>query len=408
MHRIFPIAILLLTLSGIRKANCQDTAQTQRLHLFSGKTPVDLIDVGRSIFLKHPSLRVDSAVKRPGKLYGSLLPSAEFTLQTGFALDLTGNLAFFTGDGKDQNISSVYLNTTFTQKSQIIIPLQGNIWSKGNKYNLLTDWRFEVFPQDTYGLGGHTVTDSGYQIDYKYVRFYTTLLKTIAPDLYLGLGYNLDYFWQVREVNPPSGVITDFEKYGLHPTSLSSGITFNLLYDGRRNSINPEQGNYLSIVYKPDFRFMGSDSSFQTLLIDARKYIHFPSGSKNMLAFWTFDWFTIQGNPPYMLLPATASDTYANMGRGYIQGRFRGKNVLYLESEYRFGLMNNGLLGGVVFANAQSFTEPVTNRFQYVLPGFGAGIRVKLNKFSHTNICLDYGFGLNGSQGIFANLGEVF
>jgi len=31
-----------------------------------------------------------------------------------------------------------------------------------------------------------------------------------------------------------------------------------------------------------------------------------------------------------------------------------------------------------------------------------------LNKFPRTNICLDYGFGLHGSQGIFANLGEVF
>lgn len=257
-------------------------------------------------------------------------------------------------------------------------------------------------------MGGHTSADSGYLIDYNYVRFYTTLLKTIAPDFYLGFGYNLDYYWNVREINPPTGRQTDFEKYGIHPTSLSSGITLNLLYDGRRNSINPEQGYYANIVYRPNFTFLGSDSAFQTLLIDARKYMHFPSGSKNMLAFWTFDWFTLHGNPPYLLLPATASDTYANMGRGYIQGRFRSKNVLYLESEYRFGLLSNGLLGGVVFMNAQSYTEPTTNRFQYILPGVGAGIRIKLNKFSHTNIALDYGFGLNGSQGIFANLGEVF
>jgi len=240
------------------------------------------------------------------------------------------------------------------------------------------------------------------------VWFYQIVLKTVAPDFYLGLGYDLDYFWKVREVNLPPGKVTDFQRYGLHPTSLSSGITLNLLYDGRRNAINPEPGNYLNIVYRPNFTFLGSDSNWQTLLIDGRKYLHLPGDSKNMLAFWTFDWFTLHGNPPYLLLPSTASDTYVNMGRGYIQGRFRSKNVLYLESEYRFGLMRNGLLGGVLFANAQSYTEPTSGRFESISPGWGAGIRIKLNKFSHTNIALDYGFGLHGSKGIFANLGEVF
>ncbi|MBS1665333.1 MAG: hypothetical protein JST68_30095, partial [Bacteroidetes bacterium] len=66
------------------------------------------------------------------------------------------------------------------------------------------------------------------------------------------------------------------------------------------------------------------------------------------------------------------------------------------------------LLGGVVFANAQSFTEPETNRFQYIAPGYGAGLRIKLNKFSRTNLCIDYGWGTHGSGGFFVNLGEVF
>ena len=133
-----------------------------------------------------------------------------------------------------------------------------------------------------------------------------------------------------------------------------------------------------------------------------------PASSQNTLAFWTYDVFNFNNNTPYLLLPSTQSDTYANMGRGYIGGRFRGKDMLYLEAEYRYGITSNGFLGGVVFLNAESFSEPVTNRFEAIAPGWGAGIRIKLNKFPRTNICLDYGFGLHGSQGIFANLGEVF
>ena len=82
--------------------------------------------------------------------------------------------------------------------------------------------------------------------------------------------------------------------------------------------------------------------------------------------------------------------------------------MLYGEAEYRFQLTHNGLLGGVVFANVQSFSEQNTNTFQTVAPGWGLGMRLKLNKFSRTNVALDYGWGLNGSGGVFVNLGEVF
>ena len=66
------------------------------------------------------------------------------------------------------------------------------------------------------------------------------------------------------------------------------------------------------------------------------------------------------------------------------------------------------MIGGVVFANAESVTEMTTNRFETIAPGWGAGIRLKLDKFSHTNVALDYGFGLGGSGGLFVNIGEVF
>ncbi|HXC07115.1 MAG TPA: hypothetical protein VNZ86_20285, partial [Bacteroidia bacterium] len=82
--------------------------------------------------------------------------------------------------------------------------------------------------------------------------------------------------------------------------------------------------------------------------------------------------------------------------------------LLYLEAEYRFVLTENGLLGGVVFANAQSVSEWPGLKFEVIAPGAGLGIRVKVNKHSNTNFALDYGFGSNGSNGIFVNLGEVF
>jgi outer membrane protein assembly factor BamA len=203
-------------------------------------------------------------------------------------------------------------------------------------------------------------------------------------------------------------VVTDFQKYGYSASEFASGFTFNYLYDTRGNSINPDRGTFVNVIYRPNLVIFGNTATWRSFVVDARKYIKLPHNSNNVLAFWTYEWFTVDGTPPYLLLPNTGGDPYSNTGRGYIQGRYRGKNMLYGETEYRFGITHNGLIGGVVFANAESFTEENNNKFETIAPGYGAGIRIRLNKFSKTNIALDYGFGTGGSGGLFVNLGEVF
>ena len=82
--------------------------------------------------------------------------------------------------------------------------------------------------------------------------------------------------------------------------------------------------------------------------------------------------------------------------------------MFYVETEYRFGILTNGLLGGVIFANAQCVSEWPSDKFETVLPGWGAGLRIKVNKLSRVNFAFDYGWGLNGNQGFFFDLCEVF
>jgi hypothetical protein len=101
-------------------------------------------------------------------------------------------------------------------------------------------------------------------------------------------------------------------------------------------------------------------------------------------------------------------DENTNAGRGYIQGRFRGTQMIYGETEYRYGITRNGLLGGVLFLNMQSFSAGPGTRLESIQPGFGPGLRIKVNKVSRTNICIDYGFGNQGSRGFFINIGELF
>ena len=401
MNSFFKISVgLSLLIFLCTTVNAQDSLKNKQ---------IDLVDVGRSWLKGHRTRREDTIQQKQGKLHISALPVAGYTLQTGFAGVLSSNFAFYTSEHSQANLSTVLTSITYSQYKQIIFPIQADIWTKGNKYNIITDWRYLKYPSLTYGLGGNTSADSGYNIDYGYLRLHQAILKTIAHDLYLGLGYDLDYFWNIKEIDPPTGKTTDFERYGLSPKEVASGISLHFLFDSRRNPINPEKGNYASVTYRPNFTFLGSDNNWQSLVFDLRKYITFPASTHNVLAIWSYDWFTVGGGkPPYLLLPSTGWDAYSNTARGYIQGRFRSRNMLYLESEYRFGLTTNGLLGGVVFANAQSFSEPNSGHYEYITPGYGAGLRISLNKFSRTNLCIDYGWGIHGSGGFFVNLGEVF
>ena len=410
-----PIALLTLTLPRL---HAQDSLSINKLsapasihhyHLFSydANNQTDLVDMGRSFLKGHKSTRIDTVRQKVGELHVSVLPVAGYTLQTGFAGVVSGNFAFYTSE--HSNMSNVLTSFTYSQYQQIIFPVQANLWTKDDKYNIVTDWRYLKYPSLTYGLGGNTSADSGYNIDYGYLRLHQAILRSVTKDLYLGIGFDFDYFWDVEEINPPPGKPTDFERYGLSSTEKASGISLRAQFDNRRNSINPENGTYFNVAYRDNFQWLGSDNNWQSLLFDVREYIRFPSPTHNVLAIWSYDWLTVgNGNPPYLLLPSTGWDPYSNTGRGYIQGRFRSKNMLYLESEYRFGITPNGLFGGVVFANAESFSDPVTGQFNYIAPGYGCGIRLSLNKFSRTNLCIDYGWGIHGSGGFFVNLGEVF
>ena len=186
-------------------------------------------------------------------------------------------------------------------------------------------------------------------------------------------------------------------------------MVFNVLFDSRRNENSPVAGAwYANFSFTKNTTFLKSSSNYNMIYADFRHYVSFPRNSKNILSFWNFNWLTFGGKTPYFDLPSTLWDTYDNAGRTFIQGRFRGSNMVYFETEYRFNILRNELLGGAVFANTQSFTEPTLSHFSKLLPGYGASLRTKVNKKSNVYFVISYGLGSGGSKGFFFNLGEVF
>jgi len=365
---------------------------------------VDLADIAKKV-IKKKALRAHDSLQ----VHATLVPAFGYSLQTGFAGVVSANAGFYTSrDHATAKISSIFSSIAYSQYKQIIFPIHASVWTKKNLYNIITDWRYLNYPSTTFGLGGNSRIEDGYSIDFNYLRFHQSVLRKIANYTYAGLGYYYDYFWNIREINLPKGTVTDFQRYGLTSSTRASGIVFRLLVDTRKNQINPKKGWYVNIVNRQNLKSLGSAGNWESLQAEFRHYIIFPAHPKNVLALWSYNWLTLGGKPPYLLLPSTGWDDFFNTGRGYIQGRYRGRQMLYLEAEYRMQITKNGLLGAVFFANAQSFSKDLSRQFQTIAPAAGAGIRIKLNKFSGANLCIDYAFGIEGSRGFFVNLGEVF
>jgi len=363
----------------------------------------DFIDVLHALFKSKKTIIDSSTIKTPKKYVFSVFPIIGYTLQSSLAADLSSNLVYRNGKNDTTSLSAIVAGVSYTAKKQLLFYLQSNIWSENNEWNFTGDIRIYKYPQSTYGLGGYTKETDDYLVNHNFLRLYETAFKRINKNMYLGVGYMLDKHWNITK----DRTNTDFDSYGYKKESISSGLSASFLADTRDNPINASKGFFSNFIVRYNTTLLGSNDNWTSLVVDLRKYVKL--GKKHtVLGFWTYDWFTLSGKAPYLDLPSTAWDPFNNLGRGYTQSRFRSPNLLYAESELRFNITKNQLIGAVVFANAQSYSEWTTKKFETILPGFGTGIRLKFNKHSRTNLAVDYAFGLNGSGGLFVNFGEIF
>lgn len=368
----------------------------------------DLIDVVKN------KLHINSQKARAQqekKIFFSFLPFATAApTGNGHALITSTTAAIYLGQPGTTNLSSATFTPYWNLKARFGLPLRTSIWLPGNTWNIQGDTRALVYPQYTWGLGGSHYDNERILADYKYIRFYQSALKCILPSLFVGLGYNLDYHFDVETENPNLSLkqFTDYT-YGTNSNSFSSGISLNLLYDTRSNSINPLPGTYVKVVYRINPTFLGSNNNWNSIYLDLRKYISLNptrTNRQNILAFWSYLWSVLNSNAPYLDLPSTGWDPYNRSARGIYQNRYRGKILFYIESEYRRDLTSDGLFGFVVFTNINSVGGPGL-LFTTWHPAAGTGLRIKFNKGSNTNIAVDYGFSKGYSTVIF-KLGEAF
>jgi hypothetical protein len=346
--------------------------------------------------------------ERPIGLQWAVLPTLSYNPVYGLAVG-----AMISGAGwrasESLRFSQLAISGSISTTGQIQAQVRGDLFRPSGNYLLKMDVRYLDTKRSTWGLGPISPDQQEYPMEFALVRLYATAYRRAGGAVFIGFGYHYDEFGRIVDSRAQAGEATPFTVYsGSAPAStVASGLSINVLGDTRDNLANPSSGYFLSGSfrnYMPDF---GSDGYWQEMWIEMRAYPRLPNNSRNVLGFWLSSWLTF-GETPYLNLPSNGWDTYGRSARGYLQGRIRGVNQLYLETEYRRVLTRDGLWGAVAFLNTTITTEPESGIFGAADLGGGIGLRIKFNKRSNANLAIDYGWGKSGSKGFFLGMSEVF
>jgi outer membrane protein assembly factor BamA len=379
---------------------------------------VDAFDLLRKLFNKPPA-----GDREPGKddykrLMIAAAPVVGYNPANGASAGVAGDIAFFRGEPATTRISSLVTSLTLTTKDQLHFNAKFNVLTAQDRWDLVSDNRVYLTNEDTYDLGTNTPTDQGVNVQFDYLRLYQTAYRQVHHNLFVGPSLLFSHYTHIKPNpnNPPGTPESAYTSYSTQngfdlETQTSAGTAVNALFENRDSAIDPTRGFYASLGYRMYFKgFLDGTSNWQLFRYDLRTYVRLTKDARHKLAFWLFGNLITGGTAPYFDLPTTGGDTYGRSGRGYTQGRFRGQRMVYGEVEYRWTLTRNGLLGMVAFLNTETLSNEQTGEklFDSFATGFGAGLRLMLNKGSRTNLCLDYGRGKDGSHGVYFGVQEAF
>lgn len=373
---------------------------------------VDVGDVYNLLF--HKNKKKAPRSRKSGSLV--LLPSIGYTPSTGFEFGADVSGTRYLGEPENTTLSVFDAYAAVSTNELALIQLTHNIYTARNQWNI----------QGSYDLGKTVVLDRGLgtgrkvpeaiPIRYTYIKLSENIYRNLFPNFYAGAGLAFNYYTNIdEELGDPESIKTYNYLYSIknaYPVNhyFASGLLINLQYNTRDQPYRPYKGLYVDVILRANQKWLGSEKNALQLKTELRKYWSLSAKNpEQVLAYWLWGSYLLHGSVPYLELPGTGSDINQRLGRGYTISRFKGPSFFYNEMEYRFPITRNKLLSGVVFLNMETANNQNNIKlFNYWEPGTGAGLRILFDKHTRSNLCIDYGIGNYGSNGVFVGLNEVF
>lgn len=170
----------------------------------------------------------------------------------------------------------------------------------------------------------------------------------------------------------------------------------------RSVSLNASRGLYFSARATHNVGVGAGEQGFTRVTVDAREFLPVKQGLLRGFAFREFASFARSGGQvPFHRLQSLGGSRSL---RGYSSGRFRGRGVVLLNAEMRFGLSPH--LGMALFTDlGRAFSESPHLGSEGMRVGYGFGFRVRND--GKTLGRIDFGRGDGGWQ-MTLDLGSIF
>ena len=327
-------------------------------------------------------------------------PTVAYAPETSWELGVSSLYVYSANRDLSNRLSEIKAFTFYTLENQYGFWLDHALYTDENKWFFYGRARYQSFPLFYYGIGRETPSEHIALIDGEYTLFRERLLRETLPSLYFGL--ELDY-QGLNRVNY-TDTETDFELPEVGAMGSNNlGIGLGLLYNNIHNAMNPREGLYSEWAFMNYNTAAGSDYNMTTYVIDNR--IYRPVKENTVFAAQVYGQFTF-GNAPFNMLALMGGES---LMRGYYLGRYRDKNLVAGQVEYRILPFEFSKRWGasVFLAAGQVYGDEYGFNWDQFLPTGGAGIRYLIFPEKDIYTRIDVSFTEEG-RGVYFFIGEAF
>jgi len=308
------------------------------------------------------------------------LPILFYTPETSLLFGVT-LLYFIETPNSYQGKNDTYsLYGVYTLKNQLIAGFTTETYLGGKDWLVKGASSFSRFPDRYFGYGPHTSLQDEEKYTPMQFRVTGTLMRRIWKDFYIGPRFEEFYYSISRK--EPNGKLAVLDVPG-KSGGLCSGFGAEAKWDSRDNPFYPASGIYTQIRYTHYGRYLGSRYNFYSVVLDHRQYFSFYEN--HVIAFQYFMCLG-NGDTPFPMMAMLGG---AALLRGYYMGRYRDRNLVAAQLEYRFPVWWR--FGGAIFGGAgQVAHTPGGLDLRDMKVAGGAGLRFMMHEEKKINYRVDF------------------
>lgn len=327
-------------------------------------------------------------------------PTLAYAPETSFEFGVSSVLVYRAKRDTANRLSEVSSFSFITLENQFGGFIDHAIYTHRDRFFFLGLIKYQNFPLSYFDIGPNTAPNVTATIAASEFRFRERVLVKLLPSLYTGPEVDFELMRNVRfDVEDLNSFVYPMGRDGFLDLSLGWG----LLYDNRHNVLNVRDGLFAEIAWLTSQQQWGSTFSFNSLFSDLRVYR--PVGKHNVFAFQLYGQFT-EGTVPFNQLALMGGE---RLMRGYYLGRYRDKNLIASQCEFRVLPLPFAKRWGVsAFASAGQ-VSPDLNGFQLNRIRIAGGLGPRFLLFPKKDIYtrFDLAFTPEG-YGLYFFIGEAF